>query len=142
MRCAFVKQGADTLCWRSTLLFFWFFIASLVVSLIAVPWVIVRLPADYFQRGKPHRPPFADYSAPVRMVLIVGKNLLGLALVGVGLVFLLMPGQGVIVILIGVLLLDFPRKRHLERWLISRGPILKLANWLRAKWNKEPLKVD
>jgi hypothetical protein len=124
------------------LLFFWLFTISLLVSLIAVPWVIVRLPADYFQRGKPRRPPFADYSAPVRMVLIVGKNLLGLALVGIGLVFLLMPGQGVIVILIGVLLLDFPRKKHLERWLISRGPILKLANWLRTKWNKEPLRVD
>lgn len=104
-----------------------------------MPWVIVRLPANYFRRDKKPRPPFADYSAPVRIVLIAGKNLLGLVLVGIGLVFLLMPGQGVIVILIGVLLLDFPRKKQLERWLISRGPILKLANWLRAKWNQEPL---
>jgi len=124
------------------LLFFWLFIVSLVASLIAVPWVIVRLPADYFRRSKPQRPPFADRSPPVRMVLIVGKNLLGLALVGIGIVFLLMPGQGVIVILIGVMLLDFPRKKQLEHWLISRGPILKLANWLRRKWNEEPLQVD
>jgi hypothetical protein len=124
------------------LLYFWLFIGSLLATLVIVPWVIVRLPADYFRRNKPRRPPFADYPPPVRMVLIVGKNLLGLALVGVGLVFLLMPGQGVLVILIGVLLVDFPRKKHLERWLISRGPILKVANWVRGKWNKEPLRVD
>jgi hypothetical protein len=46
------------------------------------------------------------------------------------------------VILIGVLLLDFPHKKRVERWLVSRGPILKLANWIRTKWNKEPLRVD
>jgi hypothetical protein len=124
------------------LLFFWFFTVSLLASLIAVPWVIVRLPADYFLHGMLRRPHFANYSPPVRIVLMIGKNLLGFALVSIGLVFLLMPGQGVIVILIGVMLLDFPRKKQLERWLISRGPILKLANLVRAKWNKEPLQMD
>jgi hypothetical protein len=123
------------------LLFFWFFTGSLLATVTVVPWVIVRLPADYFRRDRPPRPPFADYPAPVRMVLIIGKNLLGLALVGLGIAFLLLPGQGVIVILIGVLLLDFPRKKRLESWLIRRGPILKLANWMRAKWNKKPLEV-
>ena len=78
----------------------------------------------------------------MRLPLILLKNLLGLALVVLGLVFLLMPGQGVIVILIGVLLLDFPRKKELERWLISRGPILKLANWIRRKANKAPFRID
>lgn len=124
------------------MLFFWFFVVSIVASVIAVPWVIVRLPADYFRQGRPRRPPFAGFPAAARVPLIVGKNLLGLALVGVGLMFLLMPGQGVIMILIGVLLLDFPRKKQLERWLISRGPILKLANRVRGKWNKEPLELE
>lgn len=123
------------------MLYFWLFTGSLIASLIAVPWVIVSLPADYFHRGKPRRPAFANHSPPVRMMLLIGKNLLGLALVGAGIVFLLMPGQGVIVILIGVLLLDFPYKKRLERWLITRAPILTLANWIRSKWNKEPLQV-
>ncbi len=123
------------------MLFFWIFTGSLLASLIVVPWVIVRLPADYFCRGKARRPPFENHSPPVRMALIIGKNLLGLVLVGAGLVFLVMPGQGVIVILIGVLLLDFPRKHELERWLVTRGPILKLANWIRRKGNKKPLEV-
>jgi hypothetical protein len=124
------------------LLFFWFFTISMLASVIAVPWVIVRLPPDYFSEARPSAPAFAGLPSATRLPLIIAKNVLGLALVAVGLMFLLMPGQGVIVILIGVMLLDFPRKKRLERWLISRGPILKLANWLRAKWNREPLKLD
>jgi len=124
------------------LLFFWLFVVSIVASVIVVPWVIVRLPADYFCRNRPPRPPFADFPYAARLPLIFAKNLLGLVLVGIGLMFLLMPGQGVIVILIGVFLLDFPRKKELERWLVSRGPILKLCNWLRAKWHRKPLRLE
>jgi hypothetical protein len=122
--------------------FFWLFTVSLLVTAIVVPWVIVRLPADYFHKDRTPRPAFSKFPAAARVPLIILKNLLGIALVGVGLMFLLMPGQGVIVILIGVLLVDFPRKKELERWLIRRGPILKLANWLRKKWDKEPLRLS
>ena len=121
------------------MLYVWIFIVSLVACLIVVPWVLIKLPADYFCSNRKAHEPFARFPAAARMPLIIAKNLLGIALVGAGLVFLVMPGQGVIVILIGVLLLDFPRKKQLERWLIARGPILKLANWIRAKGSKEPL---
>ena len=119
-----------------------FVIATVIVSVVVVPWVIVRLPADYFSHDRPHHEPFSGFSHPLQILLIIGKNLLGLLLVFVGMVLLVLPGQGVIVILIGVSLLDFPRKKQLERWLISRGPLLKFANWLRVKWHKEPLVVD
>jgi hypothetical protein len=124
------------------LLFFWLFIVSVLASVVAVPWVIVRLPVDYFSHHRKPQPAFSGFSPAVRIPLIIGKNLLGLALVGLGLMFLVLPGQGVIVLVIGVSLLDFPHKKQLERWLISRGPILKLANWLRAKWNRKPLQLD
>lgn len=121
------------------MLYIWIFVVSLVASVIVVPWVLIRLPADYFCPKRKPRPPFARFPAAARLPLIIVKNALGVVLVGAGLMFLLMPGQGVIVILIGVLLLDFPRKKELERWLIARGPILKLANWIREKGQKEPL---
>lgn len=124
------------------MLFLWIFTVSILASIVAVPWVIVRLPAAYFRRNHPPMPPFAGLPAAARLPLIVAKNLLGLVLAGLGVMFLFMPGQGVIVILIGVLLLDFPRKKQFERWLISRGPILKLANRLRAMWGREPLQLD
>ena len=124
------------------MLYFWLFTVSLLASVIAVPWVIIRLPVDYFHKDRTPPPPFSKFPAAARVPLIVAKNVLGVALVGVGLMFLLMPGQGVIVILIGVMLVDFPRKKNLERWLIRRGPILKLANWLRRKGHKEPFRLD
>lgn len=119
------------------------FVATIVLTIVVVPLVIVRLPVDYFCcSGKPHKP-LASISHPLlRPLAIIGKNLLGLVLVGLGIALLFLPGQGVIVILIGVLLLDFPGKRRVERFLISRGPILQLANWLRRKWHKEPLVLD
>ncbi|MES2604209.1 MAG: PGPGW domain-containing protein [Pseudomonadota bacterium] len=118
------------------------FIVTLVISVVAVPYVIVRIPADYFRRDKPHHHPFRDATHPLKLLRVLGKNLLGLVLVGVGLALLVLPGQGVLVILIGVFLLDFPGKHKVERWLISRGPILKVANWLRAKGHKKPLVLD
>ncbi len=124
------------------MLFLLLFIVAVVASVIAVPWVIVCLPADYFRRDQPPQARFSGLSLPIRVLLLVVKNAAGIALVGVGIVFLVLPGQGLIVILIGVLLLDFPRKRELERWLISRAPILRIANWLRATWRKEPLRLD
>ena len=118
------------------------FVISLVATLILVPWVLIRIPADYFQLNVEHPQAFSNYPQPVRIALIIVKNLLGIGLVIMGLAMLVLPGQGVIVILIGVFLLDFPGKEKIERWLISRGPILKFANWLRAKWQKPPLILD
>lgn len=122
------------------------FFATIFISVVAVPLVIVRMPADYFSSDKYHRQSLRELSKdlkhPLKLLRRIGKNLLGLALVIVGIALLVLPGQGIIVILIGVLLMDFPRKQQVERWLISRGPILKLANWLRAKWHKQPLVLD
>ena len=118
------------------------FIVSLVATLIIVPLVVIKIPADYFRREGEHPQLFSNYPPPVRMALLLLKNLLGIGLVIMGAAMLVLPGQGVIVILIGVLLLDFPGKEYIERWLISRGPILKFANWLRSKWQKAPLTLD
>lgn len=121
-----------------TLLFF----ASIVATLIIVPLVVIKIPADYFRREGEHPQLFGNYPAPLRLTLLLAKNLLGLCLVIMGAAMLVQPGQGMIVILIGVLLLDFPGKEKIERWLISRGPILKFANWFRRKWQKAPLTLD
>jgi hypothetical protein len=42
-------------------------------------------------------------------------------------------------ILIGVMLLNFPGKRRLERWLVSRPRVLPVINRLRARFGKPPL---
>jgi len=115
---------------------------TFVGSLVFVPWAIVRLPADYFHYHA-RRPVLWSTLHPVlRLVLLLGKNLFGCILIVMGLAMLVLPGQGLLTILIGILLLDFPGKFMFERWLISRKPILRTSNWLRKKAHKEPLWLD
>jgi hypothetical protein len=52
------------------------------------------------------------------------------------------PGQGILTILIGVMLLDFPGKRRLERWLVRRPAVFKGINRIRARFDKPPLVLD
>jgi hypothetical protein len=52
------------------------------------------------------------------------------------------PGQGLLTILIGVMLLDFPGKRRLERWLLRRRGVLAAINKVRARYGRPPLVLD
>ena len=116
---------------------------SIVVSLggLAVVGVLlVRLPADYFCDSS-SRDFWIDRHPIIRRTGLVVKNVLGAMLVGLGVLLSLpgVPGPGLLTILIGVMLLDFPGKRRLERWLISRPTILRTINRLRRRYKKPPL---
>jgi hypothetical protein len=76
------------------------------------------------------------------MVLISLKNVLGLVLLIAGLAMLVLPGQGVITILIGILFLDFPGKYQLERRLIQQKNIQSAIAWIRKRTGQPPLKFD
>jgi hypothetical protein len=52
------------------------------------------------------------------------------------------PGQGVLTILLGVMLLDFPGKRRLEYKLISQPRVFNNINRLRARFDKPPLELE
>ena len=52
------------------------------------------------------------------------------------------PGPGVLIIFVGIMLLDFPGKRELERRLVSRPGILGKINGLRTRYGKPPLVFD
>ena len=80
----------------------------------------------------------------VRWGAVILKNLLGVFLILVGIVLSLpgVPGQGLLTILLGLIMLDIPGKRPLEAKIIQRPAILSAINNLRAKYNKPPLIVD
>ena len=73
---------------------------------------------------------------------MVAKNVVGIVFVVVGLVLLLLPGQGLLMILIGLLLMDFSGKRRLERRIVARPAILKAMNAMRRRRGHPPLVVD
>lgn len=111
-----------------------------VISLLSVPTVIARLPADYFMKERPATEACRHRHPIIRWLFLIGKNALGVALVLGGIAMLVLPGQGVLTMLIGILLLDFPGKRNLERWILERSAVEKIVNWIRRKRGREPLK--
>lgn len=117
-------------------------VAIFLLSVFGGGWAVVRMPSDYFHRPE-RRPSFAKPRSAVRVALIVLKNLLGgvLVVVGVILSLPLIPGPGVVTILVGLSLMDFPVKRKLERWLVSRRVVLTPLNRLRARFGREPLQL-
>jgi hypothetical protein len=110
-----------------------------IVTAMAVPMLLGRIRADYFARSRHPGKPWADLHPVVRAVLLTGKTALGLALVVAGMAMLVLPGQGILTILAGILLLNFPGRYRLERWIVSRPPVLRSINWLRRRNGRPPL---
>jgi hypothetical protein len=115
--------------------------APFVGTLVLVPWLLVRLPADYFHES--YRPvlPWSALHPLLRVLLHLGKNLLGLVVLLMGVAMLVLPGQGVLTIITGLLLLDFPGKYRFQRWLVRRGPVLRGVNWLRDRAGRQALRL-
>ena len=128
----------DTLLWSLLVLSAVMFVGTIV----AVPWIILRLPADYFARRSRRRRWLATQSPTLGRLLLAIKNLLGLLFLVMGVTMLVLPGQGVLTILIGLTLLDFPGKFKLERFIVRRRPVLQSMNWLRERAERPPLVID
>lgn len=111
-------------------------------TLFLVPWVLVRLPPDYFRLDRERRVPMEAWHPAVRGILLVGKNLLGGLFVLIGIAMLVLPGQGLLTILIGLLLLNFPGKYKVERYIVTRKPVLQSINWLRKRARRPSLQLD
>ncbi len=117
-------------------------IVTFIATLIVVPWLIVRIPPDYFAHGRRQRKQWANRHSIVRGVLLTGKNLLGYILIAAGIAMLVLPGQGMLTILLGIILVDLPGKYRLERWFVARRPVLRSINWLRRRAGRAPLVLD
>jgi hypothetical protein len=109
-----------------------------VGSLIAIPFILVRLPADYFDVRVP-RPWMQDHHPVLRLVGHIVKNAAGAVFLFAGFLMLFLPGQGILTMLIGVSMLDFPGKRKLEAKMIGQPAVLSAINGMREKFGKPPL---
>jgi hypothetical protein len=105
--------------------------------------VIVRLPAEHFIQ-KPPPDSWWRRHRIIRWTLLVFKNLLGLLVfpLGVFMALPLVPGPGLVFMLLGLSLLDFPGKRRLERNLVRRPSVMRFLNDLRASFGKPPFVVE
>ena len=139
----YLSEFFSSLTLRSVLLGLGIFLVTFAINLAIVSLILVKIPSDYFKSSKPAK--FLKDSSPVvRTLAIVGKNLLGVLLVLLGVVLSIpgVPGQGLLTILLGIMLLDFPGRRRWERWLVSRPTAFKAINKLRHRFSKPPLELD
>ncbi len=109
-----------------------------VGSLIAIPMILVRLPADYFDIRTP-RHWMKDHHPALRLLGLVVKNIVGVVFLLAGFAMLFLPGQGVLTMLIGISLMDFPKKRELEAKMVGQPTVFSVINSMRHKFGKPPL---
>lgn len=115
----------------SVLLFF--------ASILSLPFLVSLIPVDYFQNPEPYKT-YRSFKHPViRILIISAKNIAGWSLIFAGILMLLLPGQGLIALSMGVALINFPGKRKVVCKLIGNQRIFRSINWLREKRNKKPL---
>jgi hypothetical protein len=134
IKSEFVALHAHEIAWG-----LFIFVLSLVISSIACIFVIVRLPENYFHPDRDESTP-QDRPRWRRLLSMAVKNIIGVGLVVLGLLMSLpgVPGQGLLTMFMGVVLLDLPGKRALERRIISTPAILKACNRLRNRFGKKP----
>ena len=131
-------QGYENKIW-------WIAVASILTFLaflIVLPLLVIRIPSDYFARGRFQKKLWADHHLVLRIVLLIGKNLLGYVFLGVGISMLVLPGQGILTILAGIMLLNFPGKYRLVRWIVTRHQVLRALNWIRRCAGRPPLCLE
>jgi hypothetical protein len=108
-------------------------VLAFAVTAVLVPLALVRMPKDFFMREGPAR----HLPLPLRVL----KNVLGVVLVLIGIAMLVLPGQGLITIALGLGLVDFPGRRRFELAVVGRPAVLKSINALRRKLGREPLEL-
>lgn len=107
----------------------------LLISIIATPWLVAQLPANYLLPGKtkPPRHPVVHFA------IVSSGTLIGSTLILLGLIMLVMPGPGLITLLLGISICSFPGKGRLFRHIASRDSVFASLNWMRRRHGKAAL---
>ena len=79
--------------------------------------------------------------SPGKVALRALKNLFGVVMLLAGILALVLPGQGILMIVVGLVLIDFPGKPRLIRWIFRSKKVLSVANKIRERGGKEPFEA-
>jgi hypothetical protein len=118
------------------------FVAVTVLASAAVIVLLVWLPVDHFRSADAR--PAANGHVVFRVIARGFKNLLGLALLPLGVVMALplVPGPGLVLILIGLSLIDFPGKRRFERRMLNGPHVRPAIDGIRRYFGRAPFTID
>jgi hypothetical protein len=118
------------------------FAFTFVFSIAATVFIVLRLPVDYFTA--PRRPlPLEGRPVALRVAALVARNMVGVLLILLGLLMSVpgVPGQGLLMVLLGLMLTDIPGKRRLEQALVRRKLIQRAINGVRERFAKPAIEI-
>lgn len=110
-----------------------------IATLILIPIIVASIPPDYFSEPRRHPACLTQRYPILCILLLIIRNLIGLTFALMGIIMLVTPGQGVLTILVGLTLMNYPGKYRAERWLITQHSVWRFTNLLRHKAGKQPL---
>lgn len=132
----FLEQNRALVWWLGSLS-----LAMFLASLLLTPWLIARLPADYFTTtGREHT--IFQHHPGLRLPMRILRNVFGYAVLLAGLAMLIFPGQGVLTVVVGLLLIDFPGKHRLVLNLVQRPSVHRGLNWIRRRMHASELEME
>ena len=115
----------------------------LIISVFMMVLIISFLPEDYFKsenRNLISRVQNSRYPL-LKLLVLITKNFFGVLLLLSGILMLVLPGQGILTIITGLVFIDYPGKYKFERKLLRQKGVINSINWIRSRLSKPSLKV-
>ena len=115
----------------------------LIISVFMMVLIISFLPEDYFKSENRNLISSVQNSRYplIKLLVLITKNFFGILLLLSGILMLVLPGQGILTIITGLVFIDYPGKYKFERKLLKQKGVINSINWIRSRLSKPPLKV-
>lgn len=115
----------------------------LIISVFMMVLIISFLPEDYFKSENRNLISSVQNSRYplLKLLVLITKNFFGVLLLLSGILMLVLPGQGILTIITGLVFMDYPGKYKFERKLLRQKGVINSINWIRSRLSKPPLKI-
>ena len=115
----------------------------LIISVFMMVLIISFLPENYFKSENRNLISSVQNSRYplLKLLVLITKNFFGILLLLSGVLMLVLPGQGILTIITGLVFIDYPGKYKFERKLLRQKGVINSINWIRSRLSKPSLKV-
>ncbi len=111
---------------------------TFLISLLLIPWLIGKLPYDYFSHNPIKRSKWFERHPFIKLSVSIARNMIGVLFLFTGFIMLFLPGQGILTMILGLSLMSFPGKRAIMTSLTHRPTVQRSLNWIRKNSSKKP----
>ena len=114
----------------------------LIISVFMMVLIISFLPEDYFKSENRNLISSVQNSRYplLKLLVLITKNFFGILLLLSGVLMLVLPGQGILTIITGLVFIDYPGKYKFERKLLRQKGVINSINWIRSRLRKPSVK--